>query len=148
MTNNPRSDGNNDPHADALAALHGMQEESPQPAEENHQPPALENAAPENPNSPSSTGLVGMLSKGQLNQPTPDLGGSRSGFQTSVPRGVPQPKVASTKSSAPKRPGKFDTIGVAKEIKMPGCERSPVLCRAPNIPARPGARGPAPRRIA
>ena len=146
MTNNPGSDSPDERHADALAALHGMQDApSDEAAHEEAAVPAVESTS-----SPSSTGLVGMLAKGQVNQSSVDLGGSKAGFPTPVPMGIPQPKVAGTKGPATKRPGKFDTIGVAKEIKMPargqpatfspaGGSRTPGQAGAPG---RPGSRRP------
>jgi hypothetical protein len=113
---NPSNPADQDhPHEDALAALHGMQSGESNDAQDQ---PA------ENPSSPSSTGLVGMLSQGQLNPPPADIGSSRSGFATPVPRGKPQPKLPGSASQVAKKPGKFDTIGVAKEVRLPDTTQS------------------------
>lgn len=139
MANNPRSDDHQASHADALAALHGMQDAPSEGHERNSG-----DASPDPTNAPSSTGLVGMLAQGQLNQPGPDMGSpGRSGFHTAVPMGVPQPKTAGTKGPAAKRPGKFDTIGVAKEIIMPEAPQESAAGVAAGVRPPPLSNGPA-----
>ncbi len=129
MSNNQNPADQDHPHEDALAALHGMQSAE---SKNDHDPTA------EMPSSPSSTGLVGMLSKGQLNSGAVDVGGSRSGFAAPMPRGKPQPKLPGDMNQGAKKPGKFDTIGVAKEVKLP--EATTQFSTAPSAASRSGGK--------